>query len=283
MVILEKSTINKFKGMFWGLVVGDCLGSPIQFSGKDDHEFITQMVPCRHFHTPAGYWTDDSSMAFCIAESYVRLKRYDLKDVANNFARWLFEGFWSSKDRAFDVGQATYNAVNAIHYKGSLKNGTEETQGNGSIMRFAPSFIMNYGAPDNVMLYEISDLTHCSQTVRDVVDLMAAILTEHVEGKRTQQQSIYKTREDVNVSGWSVSTLQAALWAFNATNDFESGMIQAVNLGGDSDSIGAVYGQIAGAYYGFDAIPSSWVKAVKDYEKVNELIESTIAVKMENE
>lgn len=269
--------------MFWGLVVGDCLGSPIQFSGKDDHEFITQMVPCRHFHTPAGYWTDDSSMAFCIAESYVRLKRYDLKDVANNFARWLFEGFWSSKDRAFDVGQATYNAVNAIHYKGSLKNGTEETQGNGSIMRFAPSFIMNYGAPDNVMLHEISDLTHCSQTVRDVVDLMASILTEHVEGKRTQQQSIYKSREDVNVSGWSVSTLQAALWAFNATNDFESGMIQAVNLGGDSDSIGAVYGQIAGAFYGFDAIPSSWVKAVKDYEKVNELIESTIAVKMENE
>jgi ADP-ribosyl-[dinitrogen reductase] hydrolase len=222
-------------------------------------------------------------MAFCIAESYVRLKRYDLNDVANNFARWLFEGFWSSKDRAFDVGQATYNAVNAIHYKGSLKNGTEETQGNGSIMRFAPSFIMNYGAPDNVMLHEISDLTHCSQAVRDVVDLMAAILTEHVEGKRTQQQSIYKSREDVNVSGWSVSTLQAALWAFNATNDYESGMIQAVNLGGDSDSIGAVYGQIAGAYYGFDAIPSSWVKAVKDYEKVNELIESTIAVKMESE
>ena len=158
--------------MFWGLVVGDCLGSPIQFTGKDNHEHITSMVPCRHFHTPAGYWTDDSSMAFCIAESYVRLKRYDLKDVANNFCRWLFEGFWSSTDRAFDVGMATYNAVNAIQNKGSLKNGTDDTQGNGSIMRFAPSFIMNYGAPDNVMLHEISDLTHCSQTVRDVVDLM---------------------------------------------------------------------------------------------------------------
>lgn len=267
--------------MFWGLVVGDCLGSPIQFTGKDNHEHITSMVPCRHFHTPAGYWTDDSSMAFCIAESYVRLKRYDLKDVANNFCRWLFEGFWSSTDRAFDVGMATYNAVNAIQNKGSLKNGTDDTQGNGSIMRFAPSFIMNYGAPDNVMLHEISDLTHCSQTVRDVVDLMAAILTEHVQGVRTTQQSIYKSKEEVNNSGWSVSTLQAALWAFNATNDFESGLIQAVNLGGDSDSIGAVFGQIAGAYYGFDAIPPSWVKDVKTYEKVNELIEATIDLKLE--
>ena len=220
-------------------------------------------------------------MAFCIAESYVRLKRYDLKDVANNFCRWLFEGFWSSTDRAFDVGMATYNAVNAIQNKGSLKNGTDDTQGNGSIMRFAPSFIMNYGAPDNVMLHEISDLTHCSQTVRDVVDLMAAILTEHVQGVRTTQQSIYKSKEEVNNSGWSVSTLQAALWAFNATNDFESGLIQAVNLGGDSDSIGAVFGQIAGAYYGFDAIPPSWVKDVKTYEKVNELIEATIDLKLE--
>ena len=271
---------DKFKGMFWGLVVGDCLGSPIQFTGKDDHEYITKMVPCRHFHTPEGYWTDDSSMAFCIAESYVRLKRYDLKDVANNFCRWLFEGFWSSKDRAFDVGMATYNAVNSIQNNDSLKNGTEDTQGNGSIMRLAPSFIMNYGAPNNVMLYEISDLTHCSQTVRDTVDLMAAILTEHIQGNRTAQQSIYKTREEVNNSGWAVSTLQAALWAFNTTDDFESGLIQAVNLGGDSDSIGAVFGQIAGAYFGFDAIPQDWVKAVKSYETVNVLIESTINVKM---
>lgn len=272
---------DKFKGMFWGLVVGDCLGSPIQFTGKDDHEFITKMVPCEHFHTPAGAWTDDSSMAFCIAESYVRLKRYDLKDIAHNFCRWLFEGFWSSKDYSFDVGEATKTAIYDIHFKRSLKNGTEDTQGNGSIMRLAPAFIMNYGAPDNVMLYEISDLTHCSQAVRDTVDLMASILSSHVQGMRTPQKSIYKTREEVNISGWAVSTLQAALWAFNATNDFESGLIQAVNLGGDSDSIGAVFGQIAGAYYGFDAIPDSWVKAVKTYETVNELIEATIDVKME--
>lgn len=272
---------DKFKGMFWGLIVGDCLGSPIQFSRKDDHEFITKMVPCRHFNTPPGYWTDDSSMAFCIAESYVRMKRYDLKDIANNFYRWLMKGFWSSKDYAFDVGEATKTAIYDIHFKRSLKNGTEDTQGNGSIMRFAPAFIINYGAPDNAMLYEISDLTHCSQKVRDTVDLMASILTSHVKGMRTPQQSIYKSREEVNVSGWAVSTLQAALWAFNATNDFESGMIQAVNLGGDADSIGAVFGQIAGAYYGFDAIPQSWVKKVKKSAKINELIEATIDLKLE--
>ena len=80
-------------------------------------------------------------------------------------------------------------------------------------------------------------------------------------------------RELVNNSGWAVSTLQAALWAFNTTESFEEGLIAAVNLGGDSDSIGAVFGQIAGAFYGFAAIPERWVKAVKTWEKVDALIE----------
>ena len=92
-------------------------------------------------------------------------------------------------------------------------------------------------------------------------------------GNRTAEVSAYKTREAVNNSGWAVSTLDAALWAFNTTESFEDGLIAAVNLGGDSDSIGAVFGQIAGAYYGYDAIPERWIRSVKTWEKVNALIE----------
>ena len=272
--------INRFKGMFWGLVVGDCLGSPIQFTSKDGHPHITEMVPCIIFHTPAGYWTDDSSMAFCVADSLVKLKRYDLKDIAETFVRWYFDGFWSSLDEAFDVGGATASACNKIRYRGLLKNGSESSQGNGSIMRFAPSYIWNYGAGDNRILHEISDLTHDSHKVRETIDLMVQVCDEHIQGGRTTVKSIYGSRDEVNNSGWAVSTLQAALWAFETTDSFEDGLIAAVNLGGDSDSIGAVFGQIAGAYYGFNAIPSRWVNAVKDKEKVNELIESLVNLKL---
>ena len=278
---MEKQDLfNRFKGMFWGLVVGDCLGSPIQFSSKDGHPHITEMVPCRIFRTPAGYWTDDSSMAFCVAESLVRLQRYDLKDIANNFVRWYDEGFCSSLEHAFDVGGATADACSQIRYRGLLKNGSESSQGNGSIMRFAPSYIWNYGAGDNKVLHEISDLTHDSSKVRETVDLMAQICDEHIQGSRTAVKSIYGSRDEVNNSGWTVSTLQAALWAFETTKSFEEGLIAAVNLGGDSDSIGAVFGQIAGAFYGFDAIPARWVNAVKDQGKVNELIEGLINLKL---
>jgi len=267
---------DKLKGMFWGLVVGDCLGSPIQFMEKDLHPYITEMVACKSFNTPPGYWTDDSSMAFCVAESAVRLQRYCLEDIAKNFVRWYKEGFWSSLPYSFDVGNATSAAIHGIE-RGYLKNGSETSQGNGSIMRFAPSFILNYGNLDYSMLYEISDLTHNSQKVRETVALMAQICEEHIKGSRTSVKSIYNSREEVNNSGWAVSTLQAALWAFETTSSFEDGLIAAVNLGGDADSIGAVFGQIAGAYYGYKAIPERWLRKIKDRKTVNDLIEGCLA------
>lgn len=268
-----------YKGMFWGLVVGDCLGSPIQFSGKDQHPYITEMEPCAIFSTPPGYWTDDSSMAFCIAESFVRLGRYDLADIANNFARWYWDGFYSSLPRAFDVGKATTLACRSIRESGQLVNGSEDSQGNGSIMRMAPAIIMNHGNPSLAMLHEISDLTHNSKAVRQVVERMAKVCHQHLAGEKTDLFSIYQSREQVNNSGWAVSTLEAALWAFHSTSDFADGMLAAVNLGGDSDTIGAVYGQIAGAFYGYQDIPEKWLAKIKDRKKINQLIEALINLK----
>ena len=272
----KKIDANRMKGMLWGLVVGDCIGSPIQFSGKDSHPWITEMEPCPVFRLPAGYWTDDSSMAMCVMDSFVRKGGYDLADIGGTFVRWLREGYLSSKDgQSFDVGGATWASCDRIA-RGSLVNGTEDSQGNGSIMRFAPSYLIARALNRPEIMKEVSDLTHASARVREVVDRFAAVLDEHLDSKRTTARSEYLTREEVNNSGWAVSTLEAALWAFNTTENFEGGMVAAVNLGGDSDSIGAVYGQVAGAFYGFDAIPERWVKAVKTWQKVDELIEKFI-------
>lgn len=266
---------NKAKGMLWGLVVGDAFGNPIQFTGKDDHPWITEMVKCPVFNLPPGYWTDDSSMAMCIMDSYIRKGGYDLEDIGKTFVKWILTGYLSSIEvQAFDVGNATYNACDGIAAYGRLKNGHEETQGNGSIMRFAPSYLLAKKEDDPAkVMHDISDLTHNSKRVREVVDRMAKVLDEHMAGGRTTAKSAYAKREEVNNSGWAVSTLEAALWAFNTTTSFEEGLIAAVNLGGDSDTIGAVFGQIAGAYYGFEAIPVRWVKSVKTWRKVDSLIE----------
>jgi ADP-ribosyl-[dinitrogen reductase] hydrolase len=266
---------DKVKGMLWGLIVGDALGSPIQFTDKDNHPWITEMEYCPVFNVPAGFWTDDGSMAMCIMDSFVRKGDYDLNDVAETFVRWIKDGYLSSiEGRAFDIGNATFASLSKFSETGSLVNGEESSQGNGSIMRFAPSYIIARALNRPEIVREVSDVTHASNRVRETCDVLALVLDLHMAGGRSSYGPGSKTpREKVPNSGWCVDSLNAAMWAFNTTNTFEEGMIAAVNLGGDSDSIGAVYGQIAGAYYGFDAIPECWVKAVKTWEKVDALIE----------
>ena len=266
---------DRAKGALWGLVVGDALGSPVQFTGKESHPWITEMVECPVFRLPPGCWTDDGSMAMCIMDSYVRKGKYDLKDIGNTFARWFMDGYLSSIDgRSFDVGGATADSVSEILESGSLVNGHENSQGNGSIMRFAPSwFVARKEKDPTKVMHEISDLTHCSKRVRETVDKLAKILDEHMAGGRTSELSAYKVREEVNNSGWAVSTLEAALWAFNSTHNFHDALVAAVNLGGDADTIGAVCGQIAGSHYGHSAIPRKWLEAVKDWQKVDALID----------
>lgn len=270
----ESEKIDRIRGMLWGLIVGDCLGSPVQFMEMDSFPKVTEMLPCDHFNTPAGYWTDDGAMALCIMESVVRCQGYDLEDIANNFIRWYDEGFFSSLDHAFDVGTATVMGIHGLK-RGELCNGFENSQGNGSLMRFAPSLLFDNG--DNRIIHEVSNLTHDSCKVREAIDLMAEICRTHLSGKKTTFQSEYSNREDVNNSGWAVSTLQAALWAFQSTGNFEDALVEAVNLGGDADTIGAVCGQIAGAYYGYPAIPERWLAAIKDREKLDKLIDDFMA------
>ncbi|MBQ4479415.1 MAG: ADP-ribosylglycohydrolase family protein [Victivallales bacterium] len=273
----KKDIFNRYLGMLMGLVVGDCLGSPIQFAEKDQHPYIEKMEPCPVFNLPPGYWTDDSSMAFCVMDSFVREKGYDLRDIADTFVKWYDNGFRSSTAYAFDIGRATSSAIHGIK-QGRLKNGLESSQGNGSIMRLAPSYLiaMALGRPE--VLDEISDLTHDSAAVRATVAKFARILDAHLNGVRATEKSPYGCREEVNNSGWCVSTLDAALWAFQTTDSFRDGMLAAVNLGGDADSIGAVYGQLAGAFYGYDAIPQEWVDAIHEVRLVRQWIDDFLAV-----
>ena len=269
----DRKKTDRIKGMLWGLIVGDCLGSPVQFMEMDSFPRVTEMVACKHFNTPPGYWTDDGAMALCIMESAVRQRGYDLEDIAHNFIHWYDEGFCSSLPYAFDVGTATVIGIRDLK-RGGRCNGAEDSQGNGSLMRFAPTLLLNGNDRSNRVIHKISDLTHASRKVRETLDQMAEICREHLQGKRTAYRSAYTLREEVNNSGWAVSTLQAALWAFQTTDNFEEALIEAVNLGGDADSIGAVCGQIAGAYYGYSAIPERWLSAIKDREKLDALIEA---------
>ena len=63
---------------------------------------------------------------------------------------------------------------------------------------------------------------------------------------------------EIRGSGYVVHTLEAALWAFHHSDNFRDGCLRVVNLGDDADTTGAVFGQLAGAYYGERGIPPEW-------------------------
>ena len=85
-----------------------------------------------------------------------------------------------------------------------------------------------------------------------------------------------KHEDEVNSTGFVIDALEAALWSFYHTDTFAEGLLKAVNLGGDADTVGAIYGQLAGAYYSLEAIPATLIQGLAWNEKIsaicNELI-----------
>ncbi len=284
--IVAERLRDRAKGSLWGLIVGDCLGSPFQFGPRrEDFRWegsekgaLLPMLPCRTFDCPPGHWTDDGSMALCIIDSFNRKGRLDVKDVGETFLRWYRDGYLSSKARSFDVGGATASGIMAFGATGSLVNGSEGTQGNGAIMRFAPSFFAaeataQDAAEADALMCAIGDITHASSVVHGDILRMAGIFRRHLyKGRATAEYAECRDGEIPN-GGWSVSTLKAACAYFHLFPEIKDSLTAAALAGGDSDTIAAVTGQVAGSFRGFSAIPSVWVKAVKDWRKIDAMVE----------
>ena len=279
MAKMDKETRDRVKGALWGLIVGDAFGSPIQFTEKDNHKHITKMEPCLIFNMPKGAWTDDGSMALCIMQAAIDAKGLpSATQVADEFLKWNFDGKHTPTGKAFDQGGATLHGLYEYRRTGSVVNGDERTQGNGSIMRLAPAYFLERFGRIYWYSEQISDLTHASEVVRDYVRRMGVVLNAHMGGLCTTIQSQFADREQARSTGWVVDTFHAALWAFNGSTDFYNGLEAVVNLGGDSDTAGAVYGQIAGAYYGFHGIPTRLIRDVMHWRHIDVQIERFIRV-----
>jgi ADP-ribosyl-[dinitrogen reductase] hydrolase len=80
-----------------------------------------------------------------------------------------------------------------------------------------------------------------------------------------------KQPPEIRGTGYVVDSLEAALWAFAGSESFEEGALMAVNLGDDADTTGAVYGQIAGVFYGVNGIPERWLEKIAMRDRIEEL------------
>ena len=271
--------IEKYKGMFYGLIVGDALGTTIEFSDMYDHPYIDDIVGGGPFNLDVGDYTDDTALALCTAQSLIEKKCFDHFDMMEKYLNWYKHGYMSSNGKCFDIGGATENALINFEEKKSIVNG-RFARGNGVIMKLAPLFIYCNETDDFGKIIDFNNLTHASDECLNITQQMSVILicaiNNSIHLKEKMISAFDSIDYEVDNSGLAKSTYMTALYAFANSSDFESGMINAVNYGGDSDTIGAVYGQIAGAYYGYDSIPQKWIDKLKNRKLINEVFNNLI-------
>jgi len=299
---LTTNRISHYQASLLGLAIGDALGTTLEFKRPGTFKPIEDIVGGGPFDLEPGQWTDDTSMALCLAESLIKCRIFDPVDQLSRYIRWYREGYLSSNGTCFDIGNTISKALHKYESTGEPFCGSTDpmSAGNGSIMRLAPVPLYYANNLEEAICYsgKSSETTHRSEECIDACKFMGGIIVGAVSGISKDEllsdhycpkkdhwkenplstkigeiaSGSYKEKNppDIKGSGYIVQSLEAALWAFYNSSSFKEGALLAVNLGHDADTTGAVYGQIAGAYYGMEGLPKEWVEKVCMREKIME-------------
>ena len=109
-----EEALDRAKGALVGLALGDALGTTLEFAGRDTKPPVTDLVGGGPFGRAAGEWTDDTSMALCLAESLLERGLLDVHDLMERFLRWYEEGHNSVTGECFDIGVTTKAALHSF-------------------------------------------------------------------------------------------------------------------------------------------------------------------------
>ncbi|CAF2046566.1 unnamed protein product [Rotaria magnacalcarata] len=321
---IDEKILNQIAGSMIGMALGDALGARVEFQ---PHRLlvenpVTDLQGGGTWGLSKGQFTDDTSMALCLANSLVTQKKFNPYDQLVRYKWWYKEGYMSSTGQCFDIGMSTSESLNAFEIRqiafakehnipqkemdylsdeSLIKTfdvycSREHVAGNGALMRLAPVPIFFYKYPEYAVEYSgiSGQITHGDIKAYDACRYYGALIVAALTGytkdkildkdfyskhlqwfrgtplcneiKRIAEGSYQKKggyAEGIRGKGYIVDALEAALWAFwSDHNSFEQGALAAVNLGDDTDTTAAIYGQLAGAYYGYKALPRNWRKHV---------------------
>ena len=310
---------NLNKNILLGTAIGDALGVPVEFEHRQELE-KNPVVGMREYGThnqPKGTWSDDSSLALCLAESLCN--GYNLNDIADKFIRWYYDGYCTPYGRVFDVGVTTARAISYLQSgcKPELAGmDRERDNGNGSLMRILPlvPYILNVEPEERYKIIgEVSSLTHrhprsilacialcefaieyinqksCEKAYQTMQQILLQLLKremfieENVPFKRLIELSYNEFKaielKDIRSTGYVIDTLEASLWCIFNTSSFKDAVLKAVNLGDDTDTVGAITGALAGIIYGSDSIPNEWLDVLARKDDIIELANRLDSVK----
>lgn len=302
------SVFDRARGSLLGLAAGDALGTAVEFQAPGTFAPVTGMRAGGALGLEAGEWTDDTSMALCLAESLVTCGRFDARDQMERYLRWYRHGHLGSNGHCVDIGGTVREALERYERTGEPMAGSTDprTAGNGSLMRLAPVVIWYAATPAEAITRaaESSRTTHGTAACVDACRYFAGLLLGALDGvpKDVILSSVWspapavleaeplcgavaavaegsfamRAPPEIRGRGYVVESLEAALWAFHCSESFAEGALAAANLGDDADTTAAIYGQLAGAFYGTSAIPAEWRMRLAKRALIEELAERLV-------
>jgi ADP-ribosyl-[dinitrogen reductase] hydrolase len=306
---------STIQSALFGVAVGDALGVPYEFKDREELEGnpASGMVGYGVHHQPAGTWSDDASLAFCLAEAMTR--GFDLNTIARNVVTWYEEAYWTAHGHVFDVGNATDLAISRLKrgVSAELAGGTTEyDNGNGSLMRILPLLFhikdkpmaerfeltrsvsaITHGHIRSVIacFYYLEFARHLLQGTdkhaaysllkTEIPHFLKDLSTDPSELARFDRllnRDIQQLEEDeIESSGYVVHTLEASIWCLLTTGTYSEAVLKAVNLGEDTDTTAAVTGGLAGLLYGYEQIPAAWIEPLARKEEIDDLCQRLAA------
>ena len=281
-----------------GLAIGDAMGVPIEFTNREVllAKPVTKMLGYGNYEIPKGNWSDDTSMSLATMDSLTKCDKIDLNDMMKRFCKWVNDGEYTSTGFAFDIGHSTKMALMKYYHNkiAPLKCGGRgiSENGNGSLMRMFPIAYFAYkkdltNEQIEYLAITTSSITHAHEisTMSCYIYMMyvnfilrgydkkkSYMLLREIDYsmfkketiklfKRILNEDISKlTIDDIRSSGYVIDTLEASLWVILNTNNYAEAIVGAINLGDDTDTVGAVTGSIAGILYGSKSIPENWLE-----------------------
>ena len=301
--------LSRARGALVGLAVGDAVGTTNEFKVAGTFKPITDMVGGGPFLLKPGQWTDDTSMALCIADSLLAKGHYDSFDVMERYQRWFSKGYRSSTDRCFDIGGQVRAALFDFEHEQRVPVTAKRSNraGNGAIMRLAPVVIAGFEHREIREIVVTAGLsareTHYSVEAEAATEVFAVLLVgallgwapEHIinvgwastgpafdemAARVISTDPAERASWESETSGYIVHGLRLAVHGLLDFPSFKDATLAIANMGGDSDTNAAIYGQLGGAFYGIEAIPASWRSTLHQGEEIDALARALVDLRL---
>lgn len=276
-------------GALVGLAVGDAMGAPYEFK-EPPYDVSINYTTGGYHNVSIGEWTDDTAMALCLTQSLIEMNGFDARSQMEKYLAWWELGYYSPRGSSFGIGRTVMNALKQYKKSQDPYSGIagDTNSGNGSLMRLSPIAMYYYANHEDLIKYAAlsSKTTHKSEIAVDACVYFAQLLAGAINGLtksellnknfcdlsrfRKEVQDVargsYKQNKVFKPTGYVIDTLETALMTYYKHDSFEAGMLELLGLGYDVDTVCAVYGQLAGAYYGYQSIPIRWLDDLVLYE-----------------